>query len=214
MRALVLDFGGVLTDPILPNLDDMERDLGLEAGSMVTVLVDAYKAGGDDSAVAQLERGELSLPDFEALLSTQLGLDAPARIAGSIFGDLRIGGKLWSAAQLLRAGGVRTALLSNSWGTDGYPTELLHRTFDVLVISGEVGLRKPDPAIFELTSSRLDVPLDECVFVDDHPANLAAAADLGMATVLHRGDHDEALAEIAEHFDVDLSASVEVEHLP
>jgi putative hydrolase of the HAD superfamily len=85
-----------------------------------------------------------------------------------------------------QAAGLKTGLLSNSWGTSLYPIERLQGLFDEMVISGEVGLRKPDPAIFELTTVRLGVAPPRCVFVDDHPGHLEAAAGIGMTTVLHR----------------------------
>jgi epoxide hydrolase-like predicted phosphatase len=79
-------------------------------------------------------------------------------------------------------------MLSNSWGDDRYDREQLASLFDALVISGEVGLRKPDPAIYSLAAERLGVAPEKCVFVDDLPGNLKPAAALGMATVLHGGD--------------------------
>jgi putative hydrolase of the HAD superfamily len=86
-----------------------------------------------------------------------------------------------------RSNGLKTALLSNSWSMRHYPPRAtLDELFDVIVISGEVGLRKPDPAIYKLTVERLGVRADECVFVDDHPGHLKAALDEGMTTVLHR----------------------------
>jgi putative hydrolase of the HAD superfamily len=84
-----------------------------------------------------------------------------------------------------RREGLKTALLSNSWGLAGYPNERFEELFDVVVISGEVGLRKPDPAIYELTVRRLNVPAARCVFVDDHPGHLPPAQAAGMTTVLH-----------------------------
>ena len=64
------------------------------------------------------------------------------------------------------------------------------------MISSEVGLRKPDPAIYELAAERLGLPPAACVYVDDLPGNLKPARALGMATVLHRGDAEATLAEI------------------
>ena len=85
-----------------------------------------------------------------------------------------------------RAAGYRTALCSNSWGTGLYPRDRLDPIFDLLVISGEVGLRKPDPAIFDLTLEKLGVDAETCVFVDDHPGHVAPALELCMTTVLRR----------------------------
>ena len=96
--------------------------------------------------------------------------------------------------------GTPTALLSNSWGDAlAYDPRLLEELFDAWVISSEVGLRKPDPAVYELAAERLGVPPHACVFVDDLPGNLKPARALGMATVLHRGDAGATLAEIREH---------------
>jgi epoxide hydrolase-like predicted phosphatase len=88
-------------------------------------------------------------------------------------------------------------MLSNSWGdATHYDGPLLEELFDAWVISGEVGLRKPDPAIYELAAERLGLAPEACVFVDDLPGNLKPAGALGMATVLHRGDAAATLAEI------------------
>jgi putative hydrolase of the HAD superfamily len=83
-----------------------------------------------------------------------------------------------------RAAGFRTGLLSNSWGND-YPREKWDELFDAVVISGEVGLRKPDPQIFRLMADRLGLALGECIFVDDLVPNVRAAAELGMIGVHH-----------------------------
>jgi epoxide hydrolase-like predicted phosphatase len=85
-----------------------------------------------------------------------------------------------------RGAGVRTGLVSNSWGTRRYPRELLAELFDAVVISGEVGLRKPAPEIYRLGAQRVGLEPDACVFVDDLPYNLSPAAELGMATIHHR----------------------------
>jgi HAD superfamily hydrolase (TIGR01509 family) len=68
-----------------------------------------------------------------------------------------------------------------------------------VVISSDVGLRKPDPAVYELAAAQLGLPPEDCVFVDDLPGNLKPARALGMATVLHRGDAATTLAEIGAH---------------
>jgi putative hydrolase of the HAD superfamily len=88
-------------------------------------------------------------------------------------------------------------LLSNSVGEEAvYDRGLLGDLFDGAVISSEVGLRKPDPAIYELAAERIGVSAGACVYVDDLPGNLKPARALGMATVLHRGDARATLAEI------------------
>jgi putative hydrolase of the HAD superfamily len=83
-----------------------------------------------------------------------------------------------------RARGVRTALLSNSWG-NAYPMDLWHEQFDVIVISGEVGMRKPERRIFEHTCGLLGLAPQECVFVDDMLHNVEAAFEVGMVGLRH-----------------------------
>ena len=85
-----------------------------------------------------------------------------------------------------RAAGIRTALLSNSWGDSGYERSTFGELFDAVVISSEVGLRKPDPAIFLLAAERVGVPPTECVFVDDLLPNAEAAKAVGMEGIVHR----------------------------
>jgi epoxide hydrolase-like predicted phosphatase len=99
-----------------------------------------------------------------------------------------------------RRDGARTALLSNSWGDAlAYDEALLEQLFDAWVISSAVGLRKPDPAIYELAAERIGLPPAACVFVDDLPGNLKPARELGMATILHRGDAAATLAGVRAH---------------
>jgi HAD superfamily hydrolase (TIGR01509 family) len=98
----------------------------------------------------------------------------------------------------LRLSGLRTGLLSNSWGTrDAYPREVLDEFFDAAVISGEVGMRKPEERIFRLAAERLGLSPAECVFIDDIEGNIVAASTLGFA-VVHHTDPGATKARIAE----------------
>ena len=86
----------------------------------------------------------------------------------------------------LRRAGLRTALLSNSWGNDDYPRHLFPELFDVVVISAEVGMRKPEERIFRHTAALLGLEPQECVFIDDVEANVAAAQAVGLVGLPHR----------------------------
>jgi HAD superfamily hydrolase (TIGR01509 family) len=90
-------------------------------------------------------------------------------------------------ALVLRArhAGLRTALLSNSWGNE-YPRDGWDSMFEVVVISGEVGMRKPEPRIYWHTAELLGVEPATCVFVDDLRPNVNAAVAVGMVGVHHR----------------------------
>jgi len=98
-----------------------------------------------------------------------------------------------------REQGLRTALLSNSWG-DHYPEALWDGLFDAVVISGRVGMRKPDPEIFLHAADLLGLQPAQCVMVDDLPHNARGAVAVGMVGVLHRS-YPETLAELEALFD-------------
>ncbi|MGH3418016.1 MAG: HAD-IA family hydrolase, partial [Streptosporangiaceae bacterium] len=98
------------------------------------------------------------------------------------------------------------ALLSNSWGGDEYPRADFPALFDAVVISAEVGMRKPEAAIFLLAAEALRLDPRECAFVDDVAANVAAAAACGMTGVLHT-DPAATAAALADLFGVRLAAS-------
>jgi HAD superfamily hydrolase (TIGR01509 family) len=91
---------------------------------------------------------------------------------------------MFALARELREAGVRVGLLSNSWGNT-YPREQIDALFDPVVISGEVGLRKPLAGIYELTLRRLGVPAGRVVFVDDAEPNVLGARSTGMRALLH-----------------------------
>ncbi len=109
-----------------------------------------------------------------------------------------------AALSAVRKAGLKTAMLSNSWSLDHYPRNVLDPLLDVVVISGEVGLRKPDPEIYALTTSKLGVEADRCVFVDDHPGHLETAREVGMTTVLHKTP-TETLEELTQLLKVPLT---------
>ncbi len=208
-RALLLDFGGVLTPSVGRQLRDFEIDHGLPKGTMFAALAEAYGSGGDDSDIALLERGELATEAFEQRLAATFSADGhdiqADGLISRLFAKMRPHGRIWDATRRLREAGVATAVLSNSWGVDAYPTDLMAEHFDDVVISAEVGLRKPDPAIFHLAAERLDLPTDACVFVDDMDANVDVARSLGMVGIHHDGDEDRVLAELSAAFGIDVS---------
>ena len=97
-----------------------------------------------------------------------------------------------SLVRRARQAGLATAVLSNC-GANAYPREQWDELFDVVVVSGEVGLQKPDLAIYELTAERLGLPPGACVFVDDLAVNARAAATAGMVAIEHRSYAETAL---------------------
>jgi epoxide hydrolase-like predicted phosphatase len=149
----------------------------------------AYGNPDAESMIARFETGKLEQEHFERELAAALsrGLEspiAPERLVTRMLQDLRLDEEMIEAVRTAR-GAVATGLLSNSWGVGYYPRDLLAELFDEVVISGEVGLRKPDPPIFAVAAERMGLPPEQCVFVDDLPGNIEAAEALGMRGVLH-----------------------------
>lgn len=146
--------------------------------------------GDEDSPVHALERGEMDREEFEVLLAAALTERGSPVVSTGLL-DRLLGGlercseEMSELVRCARRAGVRTALLSNSWG-DHYPERLWDGLFDEIVISGRVGMRKPEPRIYLHTASLLGLEPSECVMVDDLPANIRAARALGMHGVLFR----------------------------
>ena len=165
-------------------------ELGIELQDLARVALKAYMEG-DDELVTGFETGAIPEDEFSLQFAQRLALETgkeidPERFIARMFGNARLEEGMLDLVRRVRTSGRKTALLSNSWGLSGYPRERFGDLFDVVVISGEVGMRKPDPAIFQLTADRLQLDASACVFVDDHPGHLKAALAEGMVTILHR----------------------------
>jgi putative hydrolase of the HAD superfamily len=205
-RALLLDYGGVLTGPVAPSFAAYERELGIRPGRSFELLLEASRTTGG-GPIGALERGELTAGDVDELLLDLLrgdgyDLDVDGSLLGGLFAAMEPDGVLWDVAGQARRAGVRTGLLSNSWGTGFYPWDRLETHFDVTVISGEVGLRKPDPDIYLLAAERVGVPPGSCAFVDDLERNVEVARELGMLGVWHTGDEEATVGALTDFLDV------------
>ena len=104
---------------------------------------------------------------------------------------------MYDLIRTVRGAGFRTGLLSNSWGCDEYPPADFPGLFDAVVISGECGMRKPEQAIFLHTAKSLGLEPEQCVFIDDIEANVAAAAACGM-TGLHHTEATQTAAALRD----------------
>jgi epoxide hydrolase-like predicted phosphatase len=192
-RGLIVDYGGVLTTDVFASFRAFCEAEGLEPDAVR----ERFRSDSEArSLLEQLETGALAVAEFEPRLAALLEVESE-RLIGRLFGAMEPEAAMLDGVRAVRRAGVRTGLLSNSWGDAlAYDDALLDELFDSWVISSQVGLRKPDPAIYELAAERLGVPPGACVFVDDLPGNLKPARALGMATVLHRGDAAATLAEV------------------
>lgn len=188
--ALLVDYGGVLTTPIRDSFAAFADATGVDLARVQEVLASAYRRGARQGMIHDLETGRRREAEIEAEIAASLsggGIEVEGEgLIRRMFAGMALDERMLAAVGAVRAAGRRTALLSNSWGTSNYRRERFPPLFDDVVLSGEVGLRKPDPAIFTLAARRLGVAPAACVFVDDIAANLEPAEALGMAVVLHR----------------------------
>ena len=204
-RGLLLDWGGVLTSDVFAGFQIFCQDEGLDP----LRVRDLFAAEPDGrQALVELETGVITEPEFELRLAALLEL-SPDRTPGlvdRVFGAIVAEEEIFEAIRIARASGIRTGLLSNSWGIERYPHDQLPELFDAVVISGQEGVRKPDEAIYQIAIERLALPAEEIVFVDDLPGNLKPARALGMITV-HHTSAPQTLDELEQHFAMPLRAS-------
>ena len=194
IRGVIIDWGGVITTPILDTVEAWIKADQIDRGSYAAVMrlwvAQAYDGIADHSPIHALERGECTNEEFERLLAAELThLDgrpvAAEGLLARMFAASVVQSAMLDLIRSLRAAGLRTALLSNSWGDD-YPRHLFPDLFDVVVISAEVGMRKPEERIFRHTAQLLGLEPQECLFIDDVEANIAAAQAIGLVAVHHR----------------------------
>ncbi len=179
--ALLIDWGGVLTSSLFASF----HSYCLNAQIDPETLLGRFRT--DPAArelLIALEKGALAEADFELRFANLLEVEPEGLIDG-LFAGVEPDTVMIDAVRRAHDAGVRTALVSNSWGIHRYPHDLFAEIFDGVVISGEERIRKPSRHMYELGARRAGVPADECVYVDDLPFNLPPAEKLGMAIVHH-----------------------------
>jgi putative hydrolase of the HAD superfamily len=201
IRALICDFGGVLTTPLFQGFAAYEEESGISVEHLGEAMGRAAAEHGEHPLFA-LERGEISEREFGARLAPHLdpAFDL-ARLREFYLQQLRPNPQMIDFVGELRGRGLRTALCTNNvrewepfWRAK---LPALDDIFDLVVDSAFVGVRKPERAIYELTLERLGDGLrpDECVFVDDLDVNCDTARELGMTAVLFERT-EQAIADI------------------
>jgi epoxide hydrolase-like predicted phosphatase len=212
LEALVVDYGGVLTNSLAETMGGWMHAEGIDGDVFAQAMRDLLGLEGAVEArtnpVHALERGEMEIPDFEVELAKHLvsTTGEPVRADGLLsrmFSGFERAEDMIGVVRRVREAGFKTGLLSNSWGLN-YPRDDWVELFDVTVISGEVGMRKPDPDIYQLCAEQLGLPPASCVFVDDLAPNIHGAVAVGMVGVLHR-TYDETVAELEALLGLDLT---------
>jgi putative hydrolase of the HAD superfamily len=199
IRAVISDFGGVLTTPIIESFLAFQRESGIGLEDLGKAMATITEEDGEHP-LFELEKGKLSEDEFNRRLGEALGRPVGG-MRETYFANLHPNEPMIECMRSLRARGMRMALLTNNvreWEPH-WRAKLpdVDEIFEVIVDSGFVGMRKPDPEIYELTLERLGdgIRAEECVFVDDIEVNCVAARDLGMHAVHYR-DAEQAIAEL------------------
>jgi putative hydrolase of the HAD superfamily len=200
--ALLVDWGGVLTTNLFASFGEFCNQAGLAPDT----LVQAFRGNrAFRDTLILFEEGKVEEPVFEERFGALLGVDHVGLI-DRLFARVGPDMAMLAAVRNARAAGVRTGLISNSWGTRRYDRAMLEELFDGVVISGEEGMRKPAPEIYLLGAQRTGVAPEACVYVDDLPFNLPPAEELGMATV-HHVDTAATIAELERLLGLSLAPS-------
>jgi putative hydrolase of the HAD superfamily len=202
IRAVISDFGGVLTTPLIEAFLAYQERSGIGLDELGAAMARAAEAGGGSHPLFELEKGEISEAEFLARIERELGDGVHLNgFRETYFDNLRANDPMIDYMRGLRERGLRMALLTNNvrewephWRAKLPDVDAI---FEVIVDSAFVGMRKPEREIYELTLERLGDGLEpaECVFVDDIEANCDTARALGMVAVRFV-DNDQALAEL------------------
>jgi epoxide hydrolase-like predicted phosphatase len=211
LKGLIVDYGGVLTSALQDTMSAWAESDGIVIEDFSTAmkawLGTSYGDEAKTNPIHALERGEIEIPHFEEQLAARLRTrdGSPVEAEGLLtrmFAGFEHQPVMFEVLRKARAADIKTALLSNSWGMD-YPREGWDELFDVVVISGEVGMRKPEPGIFLRTAEDLGLAPGQCVFVDDLTPNVRGAVAVGMVGV-HHVDPEQTVGELEALFGVKL----------
>jgi putative hydrolase of the HAD superfamily len=202
LTGLLVDYGGVLTTNVWDSFRAFCEAEGIDREEVKRAFRDRPEAM---ALLRRLEAGELTEEEFSPLFGPIIGVreDRHEGLVDRLFAGMRPEEGMIEALRRARAAGLKTGLISNSWGRGRYDRDSFAELFDGVVISGEVGLYKPQPEIFRLGAERVGLTPPDCVFVDDLRENCEGAEAVGMTAVLHRGA-DSSLERLEELLGVPL----------
>lgn len=202
IKAIISDFGGVLTTPLLGSFMAFQDETGISTENLGKAMAAVTEERGENP-LFELERGDITEETFldrladglEPLLGHRPHLH---RFKEIYFEALNPNLPMIDLMSELKAGGYRMAMLTNNvreWEPLWRPMLPVDEIFELVVDSGFVGCRKPEPRIYELTLERVGLPGEACLFVDDLEHNCDGAREAGMSAV-HFRDNDQAIPEI------------------
>jgi putative hydrolase of the HAD superfamily len=202
IKAVISDFGGVLTTPLMDAFMSLQDEIGIPPQTFAEALRSINEEDGSNPLYA-MERGEITEAAFlerlgaglEPLLDHEPHLH---RFRELFIGSLEPNPPLIDLMRELKESGLRMAMLTNNvreWEPVWRPMLPVDEIFETVVDSAFVGCRKPEPRIYELTLERLGLPAEACLFIDDLEPNIEGAKAFGLNTV-HFRDNEQAIAEI------------------
>jgi putative hydrolase of the HAD superfamily len=199
--AVICDFGGVLTTPLVESFAAYQRHSGVALEDLGRAMAASTERHGGEHPLYLLEKGEITEDEFIGRLEAELDHGTKLENLKEVyFGSLHPNRPMIEFMSDLHGRGLRMALCTNNvreW-EPLWRSKLpeLDEIFEVVVDSAFVGTRKPEPQIYEITLARLgDMSPSVCVFIDDNELNCAAARELGM-TAVHFRDAEQAIAEV------------------
>jgi putative hydrolase of the HAD superfamily len=202
IEAVVSDFGGVLTTPLLTSFMAIQDEIGITPEVLGEAMRKLTEETGENPLFA-LERGETTEAAFLELLGG--GLEPLLghrphlhRFREVYFEALHPNPPMIELMRELKAAGKRMAMLTNNvreWEPVWRAMLPVDEIFETVVDSGFVGVRKPEARIYEMTLERLGLPGESCLFVDDIAVNCEGARAVGLHAV-HFRDNEQAIAEI------------------
>lgn len=203
IEAVVSDFGGVLTTPLMNSFLALQDAHGITAGDFGEAMSAAAEAGDGENPLFKLERGDVTEAEFLEILRD--GFEASAghrpelhRFREIFFEALDPNEPMIELMRECKRGGRRMAMLTNNvreWEPLWRTMLPVDEIFETVIDSGFVGYRKPERQIYEITLERLGLPASACLFVDDLEVNCDAARELGFAAVHYR-EADQAIAAV------------------
>jgi len=202
LRAVVSDFGGVLTTPLLAAFAAFQDDSGISPENLGLAMREGL-AEGEELPLFKLERGEISEDEFIERLEDGLESILGHRphlhhFRHKFFGALDPNEEMIALMRELKASGLKMAMLTNNvreWEPLWRSMLPVDEIFEEIVDSAFVGCRKPEGRIYELTLERIGIPAQACLFVDDLQVNCEAAEKAGMKAV-HFRENEQAIAEV------------------
>jgi putative hydrolase of the HAD superfamily len=203
IEAVVSDFGGVLTTPLMGSFLALQDEVGVSVEDFGAAMRAAAEAGDGEIPLYKLERGDITEPEFlEQMrdgLEPRLGHRPQLhRFREIFFAALDPNQPMIDLMRELKRSGLRMAMLTNNvqeWEPLWRTMLPVDEIFETVIDSGYVGYRKPERQIYDITLERLGLPASACLFVDDLEVNCEAARELGFTAVQYR-EPEQAIAEV------------------